>query len=236
MATVFRIWLMRSVLATLYKLVIGLMASVALAAEQMPIEMRFKVSLDDKPIGYHTFTIRREGQTEVVDIKAEFDVSVLFIPVYSYRHQNTEVWRDGCLMRIDSRTDDNGEYYRVNGERRNETFDLVAGDQARTLPAGCIMTFAYWNPEFLAQSHLLNAQNGEYIEVKIERLETESIQLNNGEVPVEGFRVRSADRELDIRVWYMRDSRRWLALESTVENGRTLRYVPAATEGLASAL
>lgn len=194
-------------------------------------EMRFQVFLNDKPIGYHTFSISRAGETEVVEIAAEFDVSVLFVPVYSYRHRNTEVWREGCLMSIDSQTDDNGEYFRVNGERTERGFSLLASDQSQSLPTPCVMTFAYWNPQFLTQSSLLNAQTGDYLKVEINPLEANSVQLPDSVIPASGYRVRSADGGLELTVWYTQDSGRWLALESVLENGRKLRYVPASKPG-----
>ncbi|MDH3640446.1 MAG: DUF6134 family protein [Gammaproteobacteria bacterium] len=227
---------MQSVLARCFALFVGLISGMAVAAEQGPDEMRFQVFLGDKSIGFHTFTIERQGATELVKVEAKFDVKVLFVPVYSYRHENTEVWRDGCLTRIDARTDDNGDYQKVNGERRGRRFEIVSSTGARTLTVGCIMTFAYWNPEFLAQSRLLNAQNGKYIEVAIEQLDTQSVKLPNYEVPARGFRVWSEDQELDIKVWYTRDTGRWLALEAIVDGGKTLRYLPAVDRRFVSAL
>ena len=58
-------------------------------------KLRFRVLLDDKQIGYHTFTIADQGSAKVVKIKAEFDVRLLFIRAYSYQHENVETWHDG---------------------------------------------------------------------------------------------------------------------------------------------
>ena len=76
-------------------------------------ELSFDVLLDEERIGSHTFRISDSEGGRRVQTEAAFDVIILFVPVYSYRHNNTEVWRSGCLQQISSRTDSNGEQYAV---------------------------------------------------------------------------------------------------------------------------
>jgi hypothetical protein len=193
-------------------------------------ELRFRVMLDEQKIGYHSFRIHgAEGQREV-EIDASFDVKVLFVPVYRYRHSTTELWRDGCLVGINSETDANGERYAVNGERTAGAFALSTQSGDMQVDAGCLMTFAYWNRDFLAQRQLLNAQTGEVVEVEVESLGERPLELGDQPVRAEGYRVYSAEDKVDIRVWYGSDSGHWLALESRLENGRVLRYEPAQPE------
>jgi hypothetical protein len=194
-------------------------------------QFRFRVLLDDKEIGYHDFTVTSQGKREVVESRAEFDVRLLFVPVYSYRHQNTEVWHDGCLTRIRARTDDNGKNYDVRGELGPHSFQLVTQDDTQSLSRDCVMTFAYWRRDFLKQPRLLNSQTGELIEVEVQPLEDVSYSLPSGAVQADGYRIRARHEELDIRVWYARDGGKWLALESTVKGGRTLTYLPKTTAG-----
>ena len=189
-------------------------------------EWRFRVLLDDKDIGYHTFSVVNQDGQEVVESHAEFDVRVLFLRVYSYRHENVEVWQDGCLTRITAQTDDNGEQYTVNGERKDKAFNVVTQVASQTLAQECIMTFAYWKRDFLDQSRLLNSQTGEYQEVEVQPLGENTFQLPSGNVRADGFQILARGEKLDIKVWYAKDSQRWLALESAVDNGRTLRYLP----------
>ena len=189
-------------------------------------EIRFRVLLDDKEIGYHTFTIASEGKAKVVKTKAEFDVRLFFIRAYNYLHENTETWRNGCLHRIDSLTDDNGKRFEVNGEKGKDSFKLVTLDTVRSLKQDCVMTFAYWDQDFLSQTRLLNAQTGDYVEVRTESLGQRRFEVGSGVILGQGFRVFSSDHDLSINVWYHENTNRWLALESAVGNGKTLRYLP----------
>ena len=83
------------------------------------------------------------------------------------------------------------------------------------------MTFAYWDPEFLAEERLLNTQTGEYVEVEAELVGEDLITVRGEAVPANRYRL-TADG-LDIELWYSQ-SEDWLRLESAVGGGRRLRY------------
>jgi hypothetical protein len=191
-------------------------------------EMVFKVMLDDKDIGMHSFRVSREGGREIVDINAEFDITFLAIPFYSYDHVNRETWVDGCLDTIASTTDDNGDDFRVEGRDQGRSFELATRDGQIELDDGCVMTFAYWNRDFLAQPRLLNAQNGEYLAVEVADEGVERIEVGEQQVTSNRYRVRNRERGVDITVWYARDNGQWLSLESRVEGDRVIRYLPVS--------
>lgn len=182
---------------------------------------QFKVYLDDKPIGYHDFRISEEGETRRVDIEARFDVKVLFVNLYRYRHQTVETWRNDCLMGIDSVTDANGRSFVVNGAVENAGFALSNGDASTTLPE-CVMSFAYWNPAFLEADRLLNSQTGDYEAVSITRIGEETLNVAGQTLPAVRYRVDSAAGA--ITLWYHQLDYRWLALTSPAAGDRTLRY------------
>lgn len=199
----------------------------ALAATREAAEdLVFKVMLDDKEIGVHRFNVDRRQERELVEIRADFDVTFLAIPVYSYDHQNREIWRGGCLERIESKTDDNGDEFRVEGEDRGERFVVATRDGTVELDADCVMSFAYWNREFLRQGRLLNAQTGEYLPVSVEELGSDRLRLGDEAVEAKGYRLLNRDEDLDISVWYAADSGRWISLESRLGGERMLRYLP----------
>ncbi len=204
-----------------------------LGMTQGPDELKFSVLLDDRPIGEHRFRFEEGPGGRVVESVAAFDVSILFVPVFSYRHSNTELWRDGCLARIESETDSNGDRYSVNGERASQTFAVKTADGAQSYAADCLMTFAYWDRRFLDQERLLNSQTGEVIAVDIQPLGNEQLSVAGVTVPTEVFRIVAVDEGLDIKVSYDRRTGRWVSLESRLANGRLMRYLPAADERLA---
>lgn len=187
-------------------------------------EWRFKVLLDGKAIGYHVFSINdRESHKELVS-EARFNVKLLFITAYRYAHDSREQWRDGCLERIAAQTDDNGERISVNGSQSDRGFLITTGKQSKELEP-CVLTFAYWNPRMLEETHLLNPQTGEYVPVRIRHVGSESISVRGVSRTAERFHLAGDAKiggKLDIDLWYSAD-KQWLALESTTD-GRRLRY------------
>ena len=207
-------------------LTLGL-GSAANAADAGADTLRFQVLLDGRPIGTHEFRIAAEQGRRIVESAARFDVRVLFVPVFRYSHDNTEVWVDGCVQRLDSATDSNGKPYRVSLHRAGDGYRIATLEGSSEETASCISTFAYWDPAFLQQPRLLNSQTGELIEVEVEPLGVVDLDWPGIDVPVEGFRIVAESDGVDIRVYYSEAGRRWAALESRLENGRLMRYVPS---------
>ena len=127
----------------------------------------FTVLLDGRDIGTHSFTLNEAGQ---MVSEAKFDVRLLGIPVYRYRHRATERWRGECLESLVARTDDNGEKSAVDW---------------RAPGAGCELSFAYWNPRILEQKRLLNAQTGELEPVRVTPLGEGRYRLNGRKLQVD---------------------------------------------------
>ena len=124
---------------------------------------------------------------------AEFDITFLAISFYTYDHVNRETWVNGCLDSIVSLTDDNGDEFRVEGRDRGASFELATQDGQVELDDGCVMTFAYWNRDFLAQPRLLNAQNGEYLKVEVADEGVDEIRLGERKVSSNRYRVRNRE-------------------------------------------
>jgi hypothetical protein len=182
---------------------------------------KFEVFLDDKEIGYHHFQLASYGETRQLKSVASFEYKLLFVRLFHYEHENRETWNGDCLETIHSKTDANGEPFQVEGRRETGEFRMVDTQGGESLPE-CVMSFAYWNPSFLQESQLLNTQSGEFQDVTISEPVYEELEIRGELHP--SYRYSLAAGALKLDLWYSPD-RQWLALESEVEGGRTLRYV-----------
>ena len=195
-------------------------SSSAVAMVDEPRSWNFAVHLDDSRIGYHRFDVLpADGGVEVVS-EARFDVKFLFFNAFQYRHSNREAWDGRCLERIESETRQNDRQFAVMGERQDGGFVVDTGERAEALDS-CVMTFAYWNPEFLEQSRLLNPQSGEYLPVDVEPLGKQEVVVRGNTVVASAYRVTA--RNTNLTVWYS-DDNEWLGLESVAKGGRIIRY------------
>lgn len=184
-------------------------------------EWRFRVYLDDREIGHHHISLTRNGAESRLLSRAEFDVTFLSIPLFSYRHEATEVWDHGCLQRIASSTDENGTGYRVQGAVQGAAFRVTTQAGEQLLPA-CISSFAYWDRDFLNRDRLLDPQTGEYLDVEVHYLGEQTIRVRSRETRAHHYRLDTG--KTGIELWYSQADH-WLALASTTEDGRLVRYV-----------
>jgi hypothetical protein len=201
-------------------LCIALLLAGAPASAARAQDWEFQVFLDEAPIGYHRYTLREQGAERELKSEARFDVKLLFINAYRYAHEATERWRGDCLDTLAARTNDGGQRLEVAATQQGGRF-AISTPRGQNVVEGCVMSFAYWNPEMLRQSRLLNAQTGEYAAVQIADLGEEKITVRG--VPVTASRYRITGTKHPIDLWYSAD-RAWLALQSTVDGGRRLRY------------
>jgi hypothetical protein len=194
----------------------------ALAAHAAtPREWRFDVFLGHRAIGTQVVQVTDEGTRKRVTTEARFDVNILFVNAYSYRHRNEEIWEGGCLASIESTTDDNGKPFRVKGTSGTDGFAVETRTARSTLPS-CVRSFAYWNPDYLKAQRLLNAQTGEYEDVILRPLGDETLDVRGEPRPARRYALEGPKLRIDL--WYSPDDD-WLALESSSKGGRTIRYV-----------
>ncbi|MGB8693516.1 MAG: DUF6134 family protein [Steroidobacteraceae bacterium] len=203
-----------------------LLGAALLLAASLQVEARsrswdFQVFLGDAPIGYHQFTLDEQGERRELRSESRFAVKVLLFTAYRYEHDATELWRGDCLESLTARTNDNGGRPTVDARSDGERLAVATG-KGRESIAGCVMSFAYWNPQILRQARLLNPQTGEYEAIKVTTLGVENITVRG--VPVEAKRFRLTGSGKPIDLWYSLGDE-WLALESTVAGGRRLRYL-----------
>ncbi len=184
-------------------------------------EWNFQVYLNDSPIGFHNFRLNPQENGYELETEARFKVKFLFVTAYRYQHENVETWRNGCLERIEARTNDNGDRFRVIGQRDAGGFDLAATAGPDSLDAGCVRTFAYWDLAALQDTQLLNSQTGAYQPVEVALIGRESIDVAGEPVVADRYSLNAEGLDLDL--WYTPEGE-WLALTSTVEKGRQLRY------------
>jgi len=185
----------------------------------------FDVFLNDDHIGYHKFDYYSDRDKSIIISKAEFDVSILFISLYSYKHDNKEIWVNNCLDMLDSSTDDNGDKQFVRLSRNNDTYNIET--ERNTLSSnGCLRTFAYWDKRLINYSSLLNSQTGEIVPVKFISHGYENIEFNNSQLLAEKYQLNGIDESnniIEIDLWYSADNK-WLALRSKLDSGSYLRY------------
>lgn len=170
--------------------------------------LAYEITRKGKRLGFQTldFTTLDNGDLQV-DVHIEIDFKIIF-PLFRYLHDNREVWRDGKLLSLTSKTDNNGEDEFVR--LRAEEGKLVgAGTKFTDNLTSDMLTTSYFNPNFIRQTALVSTQDGRRLDTGIEIIGREVLQLQTGRVEATRFRLSG---KLRIDIWYT-DSGRWVKTE-----------------------
>lgn len=199
----------------------ALLWGTGIAAADGPAQhWHFRVLLDGRAIGEHRFALHGAGSERELRSSAQFDVTLLRIPVYRYRHEAIEQWSGGCLRELTARTDTNGTLEEVRARTRGNRLVVEARAMSRE-HLGCVMSFAYWDPQILGARELLNSQTGELQPVRVTPQGVETLTVLGQARTTQRHRIDGGPR-LRIDLWYAGDE--WVALEADADGGRRLRY------------
>ncbi len=192
----------------------------------------FKVYLDDTPIGYHRFQLKQKDNQQQIISKAKFDIKLLFLSVFTYDHENTEIWSNQCLKNLTSKTDSNGELNYVKLHKNDFTdrannvdakFNSTVVETAKGKQTfnRCIRSFAYWDLQLLKTDKVLNTQTGELVDIELNHIGSDIITLNKKDIDTEHYQLLGENIEIDL--WYSINNQ-WLALKSKTESGKSIYY------------
>jgi len=176
----------------------------------------FKAFLDEKSIGAHTFTVATAGTRRTVTSDAAFDVRILGITAYRYRHHAEEQWSDDCLSSLAAITDDDGKVGRVTLAKNGDANE-IGGNGVHLSEPGCLMTYAYWSPALREQTRLLNPQTGRVDAVKVERVGSGRVTVAGREVAATDWRITGGESPVDVWISAQGD---WVGLDSMVSHGK----------------
>ncbi len=195
--------LIAAVLAVLF---MGTLAKQAAASEVEPVsavhtrsDIGFSVLREGDAIGNHSIDFTRRGDDLVVDVSIDLEVKFAFITVYRYTHRNQEVWRNGRLYSISTRTDDDGTEHWVKGRASAGGF-LVESDSGKALLPSDVLPSSYWHPATPDAETLLNTQTGELAQINVVAAATKSeLPMPWGREAARSFEVSG---DVDLKLWY----------------------------------
>jgi hypothetical protein len=218
----------RALIAALLAAVSVLPAAAAEGLPPLPLTRVFDASVDGRDLGQHRFELTGTADDFRVRSVADFRFRLAFVTLFRYEHEAREHWVDGCLVSLESTTDDDGTKHRVSGEAVGTGFSIEAGEGGRTLDQDCAWSFAYWHPELRQQDELINPQDGRLFRVNWTSLGERTLEVGGETLETRAWALRND--ELDITIH--RDAEgRWVGLD-TVRGERTLRYRPAPGDPL----
>ncbi|QJE72237.1 hypothetical protein HHL28_03190 [Aerophototrophica crusticola] len=180
----------------------------------------------DDAMGYHRLRFSREGDRFIVDKEIGFEVKVAFITAYRYKHTNREVWQDGRLVSLDTRTNDDGDKHWVKGQAKDGAFAVESSRGSLFAPPDIIPT-SYWNIATLKAPRLLDTQRGLLMDVAIDDKGEQVIRAGGQDIPARHHTIRLLTNPPGatnaIEIWYDRNDA-WVKLAFKAK-GQDIGYV-----------
>lgn len=164
-----------------------------LRAEQ-PIA--FTVLRDGTPIGTHRVTFARQGADTIAQVQIDLRVRFAGIAVYRYTHTSRETWRDGRLVALEARTDDNGARTTVTAQAAANGV-AVEGPSGRFIAPADIVPTSYWRRDTVQRRQLLDTHYGRIAEISAGPPVNETKMVGARALPVRYWNL-TGDLELAI--------------------------------------
>ena len=203
--------------------VISFFSMMLLCCSVYAEQINFQVQLNDKDIGFHEFNV----QNDTISNKAQFDVKLWFIPAYKYRHTATEVYKDNCLIQLESETQDGADFFELSSLADSAFFKIKVNDKDYNHPA-CSQTFRYWDIQFTEQSLAINPQDGEIFKLSFSKDVDEEVKTKTNTFLANKYTLRAIndhDEKFHIELWYEQTSKRWIKLKSYLKDDNVITYI-----------
>lgn len=126
----------------------------------------FRVLRDGKDIGTHTLSATLGNQGFEIEIRIDLAVKFLGFTAYTYNLINREIWRDGRIVSVNSRVNDDGtdEFCRVTND--GEALQVSGSRFTGTLPLDAVTT-SYYHSAFLDRRPWISTQSGAELAIDV---------------------------------------------------------------------
>jgi len=183
-------------------------------------EIQFDVLRDGDKVGAHVVQFARNRG--VLSVQASFEIAIRFFgfTVYEFSYASAERWRDGRLIELDARIDDDGNKHQVQARAVGRAVEVDGPAGEFKAPADVLPT-NHWNVTVLGSDLVLNTLTGNLNSVRIVNVGNALVKTAAGERAAQYFRYTG---ELETEVWYDAEGR-WVKLRFKAEDGSTIEYV-----------
>lgn len=182
-------------------------------------QVTFDVFRKEGFLGTHTITFDNQGDEFSATVDVELKVRIGFITFFYYKHDATEVWRDGAFSALTATTRKDRKDLYVNAAV-DEAGVLVDAVEKQGYVDGRALPTTWWNEDALTRDVLVNAELGSALPVEILEIEETTYEVAGQMVPATRYRIAGT---LDLDLFYD-EAGRWIGCEF-LARGAVVRYV-----------
>ena len=177
--------------------------------------IEFDIYRNQTHIGKHVFSFKKLNGELAVESEINFEIKKFGIVLYKYHVKGTEIYKDGKLVKFNSKTNQNGKVKYVNMELDNEEYNIDGSSHQGKAPID-FMIGTWWNHSIVKASAQISAVSGRIIKQKVTFLGKETIKIHDKIYNTLHFNFSSTDKKLaknkklNTDVWYDEKSLNWV--------------------------
>ena len=177
--------------------------------------IEFDIYRNQNHIGKHVFSFKKLNGELAVESEINFEIKKFGIVLYKYHVKGTEIYKDGKLVKFNSKTNQNGKLKYVNMVLDNEEYHIDGSSYQGKAPID-FMIGTWWNHSIVKASAQISAVSGRIIKQKVTFLGKETIKINDKIYNTLHFNFSSTDKKLakdkklNTDVWYDEKSLNWV--------------------------
>ena len=188
---------------------------LSFASYSFPIPKGNKATFDiirkNKVIGTAETIFTQKDELLIVETNVVIAIKIFFFPAYNYTQISKETWSKDGFIEFDGYTkfEDEREYF-ITGKDSENKF-VANGMDGKLFLDKNILPSNYWNKDVLKQKKMFDIQKGVVREIKVSKLEDETIEINKKRIITEKYLLDASTNPKDkgpfsqYTLWYAKN-------------------------------
>ena len=189
--------------------------------------IEFNILRNDKYIGKHIFSFKKENNQTSVYSEINFEIKKFGVVLYKYHVRGTEYYKDGKLIKFNSKTNQNGKEKYVNIKLTGDDL-IIDGSSFKGNVSADYLLGTWWNHSIIKAEAQISAVSGRIIKQKVTFLGKENLNIDGKTYNTLHFNFSSSDQKLEkgkklnTDVWYDENTLNWV--KATFKKGGNWEY------------
>ena len=177
--------------------------------------IEFDIYRNNKHIGKHIFEFKKSDNQIAVESEINFEIKKLGVVLYKYYVKGTEYYKDGKLIKFNSKTNQNGKEKYVNLEAKGDKL-IIDGSSFKGEVSEEFLLGTWWNHSIVKAPAQISSVSGRIIKQVVKFLCKEEIKLGDKTFKTLHFNFSSSDKKLkkskrlNTDVWYEEGTLNWV--------------------------
>jgi len=177
--------------------------------------IEFDIYRNNKHIGKHIFSFKKSENEITVQSEINFEIKKLGVVLYRYHVKGTEYYKDGKLIKFNSKTNQNGKEKHVNLIAKDKNLVIDGSSFKGKVPENYLIG-TWWNHSLVEAPAQISAVSGRIIKQKVEFMGKEEIIIGNKTYQTLHFNFSSTDKslakdkKLNTDIWYDEETLNWV--------------------------